>query len=51
MGPYEVVTSFDNGLVKIKKIDGSEISFVVNEHRLRLYHQLTSKHDFIHNVL
>ena len=42
MGPYEVVTSFDNGL---------EVSFVVNGHRLRLYHQPTSKQDFIQNVL
>ena len=38
MAPYEVVTTFDNGSVKIKTIDGSEISFVVNGHRLRLYH-------------
>ena len=51
MGPYEVVTAFDNGSVKIKKIDGLEISFVVNGHRLKLYHQPTSKHDFIQNVL
>ena len=47
MGPYEVVTTFDNGSIKIKTIDGSQISFVVNGHRLRLYHQPTSKHDFI----
>ena len=51
MGPYEVVTAFDNGSVKIKTVDGSEISFVVNGHRLRLYHQLKSKQDFIQNVL
>ena len=51
MGPYEVVTAFDNGSVEIKTIDGSQISFVVNGHRLRLYHQPTSKHDLIHNGL
>ena len=51
MGPYEVVIAFDNGLVKIKTIDGSQISFVVNGHRLRLYHQPTSKQYFIQNVL
>ena len=28
-----------------------KISFVVNGHRLRLYHQPTSKQDFIQNVL
>ena len=51
MDPYELVTTFDNGSVKIKTMDGSEISFVVNGHRLRLYHQPTSKQDFIQNVL
>ena len=51
MGTYEVVTTFDNGLVKIKTIDGSQVSFVVNEHILRLYHQPTSKQDFIQDVL
>ena len=43
MGPYEVVTTFYNGLAKIKTINGSQISFVVNGHRLILYHQPTSK--------
>ena len=51
MGPYKVVTAFDNGSVKIKTIDGSEASFVVNGHRLRIYYQPTSKQDFIQNVL
>ena len=51
MGPYEVVTTFDNGSVEIKTIDGSQVSFVVNGHRLGLYHQPTSKQDFIQNVL
>ena len=50
MGPYEVVTTFDNGSVKIKTIDGSQIFFLVNGHRLRLYHQSTSKQDCIQNV-
>ena len=43
MCPYEVVIAFDNRSVEIKTIDGSQISFVVNGHRLRLYHQSTSK--------
>ena len=51
MGPYEVVTAFDNGSVKIKPLDGSEFSFIVNVHRLRLYHQPTSRQDFVQNVL
>ena len=51
MGPYEVVTSFDNGSVEIKTIDDSQISFIVNGHRLRLYDQPISKQDFVQNVL
>ena len=51
MGPYEVVTTFDNGSVEIKTTDGLQVSFVVNGHRLRLYYKPTSKQDFIYNVL
>ena len=51
MGPYEVVTAFYNGSVEIKTIDDSQISFVVNGHRIRLYHQPISKQDFVQNVL
>ena len=51
MGPYEVVTTFDNGSVEIKTNYDSRISFVVNGHRIRLYHQPTSKQDFVQNVL
>ena len=43
MGPYEVVTTFDNGSVEIKTIDGSQVSFVANGHRHIIYHQPTSK--------
>ena len=32
-------------------IDGSGVSFVVNGDRLRIYHPLKSKQDFIQNVL
>ena len=51
MGPYEVVTTFDNGSVEINTIDDSQTSFVVNGHRLRLYHQPISRQDFVKNVL
>ena len=47
MGPYEVVIDFDNGSIQIKTIDSSQISFIVNGHRIILYHQPTSKQDFI----
>ena len=32
-----------NGSVEITTIDGSEVSYVVNGHGLRLYHQPISK--------
>ena len=51
MGPYEVVTAFDNGSVEIKTIDDSQTSFVVNGNILRLYHQPISRQDFVKNVL
>ena len=51
MGPYKVVPAFDNGSVEINTIDGSQTSFVVNGHRLRLYHQPISKQYFVQNVL
>ena len=47
MGPCEVVTAFNNGSVEIKAIDGSQISFIVNKHRLRIYHWPISKQDFV----
>ena len=47
MGPYEIVTDFDNGSEEIKTIDDSQVSFVVNGHRLRLYHKPISKQDFL----
>ena len=50
MGPYEIVTSFDNGSVEIKTIDDSQVSFVVNGHRLRLYHKPISKQEFLQDV-
>ena len=51
MGAYGVVTAFDNGLVEINTIDDSKTSFVINGHRLRLYHQPISRQYFVKNVL
>ena len=51
MGPYEVVTTFDNGSVEIKTIDDSQSSFVIIGHRLRVCHQPISRQDFMKNVL
>ena len=47
LGPYEVETVFDNGSVKIKTIDDSQQSFVVNGHRLKIYHKPLTKEDFL----
>ena len=50
LGPYEIVTAFENGFVRIKTIDDSNISFVLNGHRLRLYHKPISKCDFLQDI-
>ena len=47
MGPYEVDVVFDNGTVRLVTIDDTRASFIVNGHRLRLYHRLGSKDAFI----
>jgi hypothetical protein len=47
LGPYEVDTIYDNGAVKIKKIDDGQVSFVVNGHRLKFYHKPISKENFL----
>ena len=51
MGPYDVVIAFNNGLLEINTIDDSQTSFVINGHRLRLYHQPISRQYFVKNVL
>jgi hypothetical protein len=38
---------YDNGVVKIKTIDDGQVSFVVNGHRLKIYHRPISKEDFL----
>jgi hypothetical protein len=43
LGPYEVETIYENGSVNIKTIDEEKPSFVVNGHRLKVYHKPLSK--------
>ena len=50
MGPYEIETLFENGVVKIKTIDDQKASFIVNGHKLCLYHKPTSKEEFTHQI-
>ena len=37
LGPYQVETTFENGVVRIKTLDEKPISFTVNGHRLKVY--------------
>lgn len=46
-GPYEVEKVFNNGSVRICRIDDEKVSFLVNGHRLRLYQKPMSKSQFI----
>ena len=50
MGPYEIVTVFYNGSVKIRTIDDEQDTFVVTGHRLKVYHKPISKQEFIRNM-
>ena len=47
LGPYEIVRIFDNGAVKIRTIDEEEVTFLVNGHRLKLYHKPLSREEFV----
>lgn len=51
MGPYEVVILFENGTVEIKTIDGKNLVFLVNMHRLKVYFQPLAKEDFMQQQL
>ena len=50
MGPYEVDTIFDNGIVRLVTIDDTRASFIANGNLLRLYHRLSSKDAFIKHI-
>jgi hypothetical protein len=50
LGPYEVETIFDNGSVRIKTINDSQNSFVVNGHRLKVYNKPLSRDDFLQEI-
>ena len=45
-----MVSVSGNGAVKIKTIDGQNVSFLVNEHRLKLYTKPMSREDFISKI-
>ena len=47
LGPYEIEEIFDNGAIKIKTIDKTSISFLVNGHWLKVYNKPINKEDFM----
>eukprot|EP00253_Pinus_taeda_P025326 PITA_25326 len=47
LGPYEIETVIDNGVVKIRTIDEEIVIFLVNGHRLRIYHKPLTKEEFV----
>ena len=51
MGPYEIDTVYDNGSIKIKKIDEQQTPLLVNGHRLRVYNKPLSKEEFLTRIL
>ena len=50
MGPYQVDAVFDNGTFRLSTIDENHTSFLVNGHRLKLYHHPASKDAFVKNI-
>ena len=46
LGPYEIVKIFENGEIKIRTIDEGKVDFLVNGHRLKLYHKPLSREEF-----
>lgn len=47
LGPYEVVEVFQNGVVQLASIDHVKFKFLVNGHRLHLYHKPITKEEFL----
>lgn len=47
LGPYEIEKVFSNGAVRIRTIDESKTSVLVNGHRLKIYQKPISKEEFI----
>jgi hypothetical protein len=50
LGLYEIKEVHDNGTVTLVTIDESGSPFLVNGHRLQIYHQPLSKESFCQEV-
>ena len=51
MGPYKIDTVYDNGSIRIKKIDRHQTPLLMNGHQLRIYSKPLSKEEFLTHVL
>ena len=51
LGPYEIETVYDNGIVRIKTIDGEGTLLMANGHILRPYKKPLSKEAVIRNIV
>ncbi|XP_057865393.1 uncharacterized protein LOC131073047 [Cryptomeria japonica] len=47
LGPYKMVETFSNGVVKLSMIDPVKFKLLVNGHQLRLYHKPLRKDEFL----
>jgi hypothetical protein len=51
MGPYEIDTIYENGSIRIKKIDEQQTRLLVNGQRLRIYNKPLSREEFLTHIL
>jgi hypothetical protein len=51
LGPYKIEIFYDNGSIRINKIDEHQTPLLVNGHRLRIYNKPLSKEEFLTRVL
>lgn len=47
LGPYEIITSFNNGSVQLSMIDPVKFKLLVNGHCLKLYHKPATQEEFL----
>lgn len=47
LGPYEIISIFDNSAVQLSTVDPIRFKLLVNGHQLKLYHKLASQDLFL----
>ena len=48
--PYDIVDVYDNGSIKLQTIFDEASTFLVNEHRLKIYNKPVNKEDFLQQI-